>query len=513
MTARLVLVLGDQLSADLSSLRNAEPASTHVLLAEVEAEARYAPHHAKKLAFVFAAMRHFAADLRQQGFSVDYVPLTDPQNSGSLATELGRALNRHGLEAATITEPGEWRVRQELESWAAAQHVTLHWREDDRFLCSHSAFESWASGRKTLRMEHFYRFMRRRHDLLMEGDEPAGGRWNFDQDNRQPLPPPLARPRLPQPMHFTPDATTEEVIALVAQRFPDAFGELEPFWFAVSSADAKRAFAHFLRRALPGFGDHQDAMAEGEPFLYHAMISLYLNVGLLDPLQCCRDAEAAWRDGLAPINAVEGFVRQILGWREFVRGVYWRHMPDYAERNALGAALPLPDFYWSGNTGMRCVAETVDGIRRHAYAHHIQRLMITGNFALLAGLDPKAVCDWYLGVFADAYEWVELPNTLGMALHGDGGLLASKPYAASGRYIKRMSDYCRGCRYDPEDATGQRACPFNYLYWDFVARHEQRFARHPRMAVIYRNLARQRPERVERMRQLAAAARRNLDAL
>lgn len=511
--SQLVLVLGDQLSTSLASLRDADPAATRVLMAEVAAEVAYAPHHAKKLAFLFAAMRHHAESLRKAGFAVDYVELDDGDNSGSLTGELERALHRHGTMPVRITFPGEWRVKAEIERWAESTQVNFAWLADDRFLCSPEDFQAWARGRKTLRMEHFYRVMRRRHDLLMEAGEPAGGRWNFDAENREPLPPPLARPPIPRPMQFRPDAITRDVMRLIERHCPDAFGELDGFGFAVTPGNAKRAFSHFLKSALPRFGDHQDAMATGEDFLFHAVISIYLNAGLLDPLACCRAAEAAWRDGTAPLNAVEGFVRQILGWREFVRGMYWLHMPEYAGRNALEADLPLPEFYWSGETGMRCVAETVSGIRRNAYAHHIQRLMVTGNFALIAGIDPQAVCDWYLGVFADAYEWVELPNTLGMALHGDGGTLASKPYAASGRYIERMSDYCSGCRYDPGDATGEHACPFNYLYWDFIARHRARFEKHPRMAMIYRNLARQDPRRVARMRAKAAAARRDLDQL
>ncbi len=511
--SQLVLVLGDQLSASLASLRDADPASTRILMAEVAAEVDYAPHHAKKLAFLFAAMRHHAKALRKAGFEVDYVHLDDADNSGSLSGELERALQRHGSMPVRITFPGEWRVKAEIERWAESARANFAWVPDDRFLCSPEDFAEWARGRKTLRMEHFYRSMRRRHDLLMEDGEPAGGRWNFDAQNREPLPPPLARPAIPRPMQFRPDPTTRDVLRLIERRCPDAFGELAGFSFAVTPGNAKRAFSHFLKAALPYFGDHQDAMASGEDFLFHSVISIYLNAGLLDPLECCRAAEAAWRDGAAPLNAVEGFVRQIIGWREFVRGIYWLYMPEYAERNALEADLPLPEFYWSGATDMHCVAETVAGIRRNAYAHHIQRLMVTGNFALIAGIDPKAVCDWYLGVFADAYEWVELPNTLGMALHGDNGAFASKPYAASGRYIDRMSDYCEGCRYDPSDATGDNACPFNYLYWDFIARNRARFEKHPRMAMIYRNLARQDSERVARMRARAEAARRNLDRL
>ncbi len=511
--SRLVLVLGDQLSRRLSAVRDADPSATRILMCEVAEEARYAHHHAKKLAFLFAAMRAHARLLERDGFSVDYIRLDDPDNTGTLTGELERALARHPNSEVRITFPGEWRVQQAIEAWAGSGDVDFAWLPDDRFLSGIDDFAAWAKGRKTLRMEHFYRVMRRRHGLLMEGDQPAGGRWNFDADNRQALPPPLARPPIAAPMQFRPAAATQEVLAMVAHCCPDAFGDLEPFGFAVTAADARRAFAHFVKTNLPHFGDYQDAMANDEDFLYHSVISVYLNAGLLDPLTCCQQAEAAWREGRAPLNAVEGFIRQILGWREFIRGIYWLHMPEYAERNHLEADLPLPEFYWTGETGMRCLGETVASTRRNAYAHHIQRLMITGNFALIAGIAPKAVCDWYLGVYADAFEWVELPNTLGMALYGDGGLFASKPYAASGRYIQRMSNYCEDCRYDPADATGERACPFNYLYWDFIARHEAKLRGNPRMGMIYGNLRRMHPERVRLMRERAAVARRDLDAL
>lgn len=510
---QLVMVLGDQLSDRLSALRGLDPAETIVLMCEVAAEATCAPHHVKKLVFVLAAMRKHAARLRRLGFRVDYVTLDDPDNSQSLTGELARALARHGALPVRMTLPGEWRVLNAFQQFAGERELTLDWQQDDQFLCSREAFTRWAEGRKQLRMEHFYRHMRRQHGLLMEDAQPAGGRWNFDADNRKALPPPLARPQPAQPMRFQPDAETKALMELVETRFPDAFGDLHPFTFAVSVGDARRAFAHFLQSALPHFGDYQDAMSAADDFVYHAQIGQYLNVGLLDPLECCRAAEQAWRDGKAPLNAVEGFIRQVLGWREFVRGVYWMLMPEYAQRNGLGAERQLPAFYWTGDTGMRCLAKTVAGIRQNAYAHHIQRLMITGNFALLAGIRPSEVCDWYLGVFADAFEWVELPNTLGMALYGDEGVFASKPYAASGRYIKRMSDYCDGCRYDPAQAQGPKACPFNYLYWDFVARNAGILRSNPRMGMVLRNLERMPPERLAGLRAAARAALSDLDAL
>lgn len=513
MTKRLVLVLGDQIGEHIPALDGADPDHTRVLLAEVAGEVAYAPHHAKKLALIFSAMRHCAERLRGDGWQVDYVRLDDADNSGTLAGELDRAVAEHAPAEVRVTEPGEWRVREDLRAWGEQTGVDFAFVADDRFLASPEDFASWAKGRKTLRMEYFYREMRRRHDLLMEDGAPAGGEWNYDADNRKKLPPAAKRPRISGPMHFTPDAITEEVLELVRTHCADAFGELEPFWFAVTPGDAKRAFAHFLEYSLPCFGDYQDAMAEDEDFVFHSIISMYLNIGLLDPLECCRRAEEAWRDGVAPLNAVEGFVRQILGWREFVRGVYWLKMPGYAEENVLAADRALPEFYWTGETDMRCMRAAIDATRRNAYAHHIQRLMVTGNFALLAGIRPAEVADWYLGVYADAFEWVELPNVAGMALFADGGAFASKPYAASGKYIDRMSDYCRDCRYDVKTATGEDACPFNYLYWDFVARHRATLGNNARMGMMYRNLDKQDPERVAIMRAHAQRARDDLDAL
>ena len=497
MAGRLILVLGDQLSLNLSSLRGGNRANDVVLLAEVAAEADYVPHHRKKLAFVFAAMRHFAAGLAADGWRVDYVRLDDASNSGSLGGEVRRALARHGLSRVVVTEPGEWRLLSEMRGWPDAELLG-----DDRFLADRHGFAEWADGRKGLRMEHFYRLMRRKTGLLMDGDQPVEGRWNFDAENRKPAGDDLF---LPQPLRFAPDAMTREVLDMVATRFPERFGTLEPFWFAVTREQALAAFDHFLKVALSRFGDYQDAMLAGHRFLFHAVISPYLNAGLLDPLELCRAVETEWRAGRVPINSAEGFIRQIIGWREFVRGIYWWRMPGYERENALDAHRPLPDFYWSGETKMACMAACIGQTRDEAYAHHIQRLMVTGNFALLAGIDPHELHRWYLAVYADAYEWVELPNTMGMSQFADGGLLASKPYAASGAYIDRMSDYCRTCHYDVKAKEGPKACPFNLLYWHFIARHRTRLSRNPRMAQMVRTWDRFAPERQEKLSRGAEA--------
>lgn len=480
---RLRLVLGDQLTRDVAALRDCSDGDV-VLMAEVAAETTYVKHHKQKIAFVLSAMRHFADELRVEGIVVDYVKLDDPGNSGSIEGELQRAVERHKPAQVIATSPAEWRVLSNLR--ALDLGVPFEIREDDRFFTSAARFSEWAKDRKSLRMEFFYREMRRETDLLMEGDRPAGGQWNYDHDNRKRLP---KSQQLPQRYGFAPDGITSDVLALVRRRFTDHFGDIDTFEWAVTRKDALRALDDFLAHALPNFGKYQDAMATGEPFIFHALISVYLNAGLLTPREVCIAAEREYVEQRSPLNAVEGFIRQILGWREYVRGIYWLKMPDYAETNALNATRPLPWLYWSGDTDMHCMAEAIGQTKRTAYSHHIQRLMVTGNFALLAGVAPKQIAEWYLVVYADAYEWVELPNVQGMSQFADGGLLASKPYASSGAYINRMSDFCKSCFYDVKAKSGPTACPFNYLYWAFLIRNAQSLRNNKRMAMPYRMLA------------------------
>ncbi|WP_101066058.1 cryptochrome/photolyase family protein [Roseovarius salinarum] len=480
--------MGDQLSAGVSALRAADPARDIVVMAEVMDEARYVPHHPKKIALVLSAMRHFAEELRAAGWTLAYTHLDDPDNAGSIPGELLRRAAETGAGEVLATRPGEWRLIEALE--AAALPVRL--LPDDRFVCSLAEFDAWAAGRRELRMEYFYREMRRKTGLLMEGERPAGGKWNFDHDNRKPAP---AEMRRRAPPAFTPDAMTEEVLELVAARFHDNFGTLRPFGFPVTRAQALEALDDFARHRLPEFGAYQDAMLTGERFLNHAVLSPCLNLGLLGPREVCERVEAEWRAGRVPLNSAEGFIRQVIGWREYVRGIYFREGPDYTARNALGHARDLPAMYWGAPTGMACMAQAVAQTRDDGYAHHIQRLMVTGNFALLAGVDPAQVHEWYLSVYADAVEWVEAPNTLGMSQVADGGVVASKPYVSSGNYIDRMSDYCGGCAYAVKEKTGARACPFNLLYWHFLHRHRQRFETNPRMAQMYRTWDRMSEEK------------------
>lgn len=481
---KLILILGDQLSLSLSSLAEANPGTDLVVMAEVGAEATYVAHHKQKIALLFSAMRHFAAELRSQGHRVhyhDYDPLRPDQ---TLFDVLSRLVEDHHPECVLVTECGEYRLQHQINSWHSTLGVVVRVLADSRFICSQEQFEQWASGRKQLRMEYFYRDMRRRTGLLMQDSQPEGGLWNYDNSNRKPY---RGKPALPALPAFEKDETDLAVLALVEQHFSSHPGTLDNFNWPTTRLQALHALEDFLEHRLPLFGDFQDAMTQGQSFMFHSLLSTSINCGLLTPMEVCVAAQARYHGGLAPLNAVEGFIRQIIGWREYVRGIYWMKMPSYADENFLANSRELPSYYWSGDTRMNCMRECFNNTLDHAYAHHIQRLMITGNFALLAGVSPTQICDWYLAVYADAYDWVELPNTLGMVMHADGGLLASKPYAASGSYINRMSDYCRGCHYSVKTSTDSDSCPFNSLYWHFIDRHRAQFEKNPRMSMIYRS--------------------------
>ena len=499
----LVLVLGDQLDEALSALAGFDPAQDLVWMAEVAQESTHVWSARQRSVLFLSAMRHFAAQLRGRGWPLHYRRLDDADNRHTLADELTAAIATHRPQALVLTAPGDWRVLQAVRGVARAEGLVLDLRDDAHFYATVRDFASHAAGRRQLRLEYFYREMRRRHQVLMQPDgQPEGGQWNFDADNREAFGK-TGPGAVPPPSRFEPDAITAEVMALVDERLASHPGQTTPFGWPVTRVQALHALDEFITRRLPHFGRWQDAMWAGEPWLYHAHLSAALNLKLLNPREVVARAEAAYRAGQAPLAAVEGFIRQILGWREYVRGIYWTQMPGYAQRNALGADQPLPAFFWTGRTPMACLRDTLAQTLQHGYAHHIQRLMVTGLYALLLGVRPAEVHAWYLAVYVDAVEWVELPNTLGMALFADGllpdgspapgGGMASKPYAASGKYIQRMSNHCAGCRFDPAQSVGASACPYTTLYWDFLGRHAERFAGHPRMAMPLKNLARLNP--------------------
>ena len=485
----LVIVLGDQLDAHGSALQDFDPAQDVIWMAEVAQESTHVWSAKQRIAVFLSAMRHFAQDLRAQRLPVDYTRLDDPDNCGTLSMQLGNSIAQLRPAALVMTAPGDWRVLQDLRTVAAEHKLTLDLRDDTHFFSTVREFAAHAKGRKQLRLEYWYRELRHKHAILMDGKDPIGGQWNFDADNRESFG--KAGPQdVPPPTRFEPDALTREVIALVNTQFASHPGTLTSFGWPVTRAHALLALQTFIDQRLPLFGRYEDAMWSGEPWLYHSHLSCALNLKLLNPHEVVHAAQAAYRSGHAPLAAVEGFIRQILGWREFVRGIYWLHMPDYLERNALGANADLPAWYWTGDTQMACLKDAITQTLEHGYAHHIQRLMVTGLYALLLGVKPQAVHAWYLAVYVDAVEWVELPNTLGMSQFGDGGLMASKPYVASGKYIQRMGNHCKGCKFDPALSTGATACPFTTLYWDFLMRHEALLRKNPRMAMQLKNLSR-----------------------
>ncbi|MFM7185984.1 MAG: cryptochrome/photolyase family protein [Planctomycetota bacterium] len=497
MPGNLVIVLGDQLDRNGAAFDGFERGRDRVWMAEVAEESTHVWTHKARITVFLAAMRHFRERLLAEGIEPDYTKLAAaprPGEAADLAEALAASLRRLAKagwrpDRLVVVEPGEWRVREALRRAAADAGLPLEIRVDRHFFASVDEFAAHAKGRKQLRLEYFYRPLREKFGVLMDEGEPAGGQWNFDAENRGSFGK-VGPGVLPPPVRFGADAVTRGVIALVEKRFASHPGSLADFDWPVTPADARAALDDFLAHRLPLFGRYQDAIWTGEPWLYHSRLAQAMNMKLLDPRDVVAGAERAWREGRAPLEAAEGFIRQVIGWREYVRGIYWHFMPEYLDRNALGAERPLPGLYWTGDTDMNCLRDAVGQTLRYGYAHHIQRLMVTGLFALLFGVDPRRVHEWYLAVYVDAVEWVELPNTLGMSQFADGGVMASKPYCATGAYLDRMSNACKGCRFDPKQATGPEACPFTTLYWDFLARHEKLLAKNPRMTMQLKNVAR-----------------------
>jgi deoxyribodipyrimidine photolyase-related protein len=491
----LVIVLGDQLDLASSAFDGFDQKQDMVWMAEVAEESTHVWSSKPRTAFFLAAMRHFALALEAAGRPVCYTRLDAPgsaENAGSLARQLAVDVARLKPKHLVLTTPGDHRVLTMLRHEAKLHGLALEVREDRHFYSSLRDFAAHARGRKGLRMETFYRELRLRHNVLMQpppSREPEGGQWNFDVENRDAFGP-KGPQGVPARAWFEPDALTREVLSMVAVRFAAHPGQLDSFAWPVTRAQALVALAQFITQRLALFGPYQDAMWPGDPWLYHSHLSAALNAKLLNPREVVEAAQQAYQQGRAPLASVEGFIRQILGWREYVRGIYWLQMPQYLERNALQAHEPLPAWYWTGRTDMACLRDALEQTLQHGYANHIQRLMVTGLYALMLGVAPQQVHAWYLAVYVDAVEWVELPNTLGMGQYADGGYMGSKPYVATGKYIQRMSPHCKGCRYDPAQRTGDNACPYTTLYWDFLMRHETLLAGHPRMALQVKNVAR-----------------------
>lgn len=487
-TRNLVVVLGDQLDPESAAFDGFDPAVDRVWMAETCGESERVWSSKPRILMFLAAMRHFREEVLRRNWPLEYTGLDDG-GEPTLARQLASDVQRFRPERIVLLQPGNWQVEQEIKATIDQSGCAADMRRDRHFLCTHERFAEYANARKQLRQEYFYRWMRKQHHVLMEQEKPAGGQWNFDKNNRQTFGK-NGPGKVPSPLSFSPDEITRDAAKAVERHFPDHPGTLANFAFPVTTEQAREALHDFVENRLAAFGDVEDAMWTGYPFLYHALLSASMNLHLLNPKEVIDRVEEAWREDRVPLNAAEGFIRQVLGWREYVRGIYWHFMPDYADRNALDAEAALPDFYWTGETDMVCLRECIGQTLAHGYAHHIQRLMVTGLFALLTGVRPRAVHEWYLAVYVDAVEWVELPNTLGMSQFADGGIMASKPYVATGKYIRRMSNYCATCRYDPNKACGKNACPFTTLYWDFLMRHEAALRQNPRMNLQLRNLDR-----------------------
>lgn len=501
---RLIYLFQNHLSFDTPSLARYSHGDK-ILMTECRPELTNVPHHKQKIVLWLSAQRHFAEALRQRGYDVDYVTLTN----STITETLQEFLTRYQVSEIITCEPPEWRHIQEIKSWSTEFEIPTEILVDSRHPSRLRDFRDWATTQKSLVMENFYHRMRRQTRLLMEGAKPVSGKWNLDHSNRQAFE--GAPENIPTPPSFPPDALTQEVQTLVDREFPDHMGQTAPFNWAVTHEDAKQAQDYFMDQCLRDFGTYQDAMVTGQPFLYHSLLSPYLNLGLLDPIAVCQAAEKAYHSGQAPLNSVEGFIRQIIGWREYIRGVYWTFMPDYLDSNKLNHTRPLPWFYWSGKTQMTCLQQAITQTIDHAYAHHIQRLMITGNFALLAGVDPRQLHEWYLAVYADAFEWVELPNTIGMSQFADAGILGTKPYVSSGNYINQMSDYCQNCHYKVKEKAGKSACPFNYLYWDFLIRHQDKLKGNPRLGYAYNNISKYSENRIKEIQHDSAQFLKSLE--
>jgi deoxyribodipyrimidine photolyase-related protein len=484
-----VLILGDQLNLDSSALADFDPNQDAIWMAEVMEESTHVPSSKQRSTLFLSAMRHFAQSLKSKNWPVVYSKLDDADNTGTLAGELEKAIQANKPQQLVMTAPGEWRVLQSLRSVSKRLDVPLEIRDDLHFFSTVRDFSEHAKDRKQLRQEFFYRELRQKTGILMDGKKPVGGQWNFDEENRGSFGK-QGPGMLPSPLRFEPDPITLEVMALVKDKLKQNPGALNSFGWPVTREQALQALDSFIEQRLPSFGLYQDAMWEGEVWLYHSHISSALNLKLLNPREVVEAAEKAYQQGLVPLPAAEGFIRQVMGWREYVRGIYWTQMPDYLERNEMQANAKLPAFYWTGKTDMACLRDAIHQTLEHGYAHHIQRLMVTGLYALLLGVAPKEVHEWYLSVYVDAVEWVELPNTLGMSQFADGGVMASKPYVASGKYIDRMSNHCKGCKFNPALTTGPSACPFTTLYWDYLNRHVDALAKNPRMLMQLKNLNR-----------------------
>ena len=525
MTRNLIIILGDQLNLDNPALEDFDASQDQVLMVEAKAEATHVWSHKARIVLFLSAMRHFSERLINEQITPIYLKL-DEHDFASLKETWAHYIQLLTPEKVVVCEPGEYRIEQDLITLCKLTNTRLVIRDDTHFMCSKADFKHWAAGGKQLRMEFFYRMMRKKYNVLMQDGEPVGGAWNYDAENRKAF-----GKKGPQNLPAAPvvnvDTLTQEVIDLVVEYFPQHPGSLQNFIWPVNRESALVFLDDFIANKLVGFGEHQDAMWQDvqssmgnshSPYLWHSLLSTSLNLKLLNPREVISAAVAAYQKNHLQPNALslaslEGFIRQVLGWREFIRGVYWLDMPQMAQSNHYDHQRALPKWYWTADSRMNCMRQTIGDTMQHGYAHHIQRLMVTGMFGMLAELNPREVAAWYLAVYVDAVEWVELPNVAGMALYANGNRFTSKPYVASGAYIKRMSNYCSSCKYKPELKTGTNACPITTLYWNFLIKHHETFKQNPRTALMAKNVERFEQSDIQAIQSHAKHLLNHLDSL
>lgn len=506
---RLRLILGDQLNAAHDWYKETD-ADTLYLMAECRAETDYVRHHIQKVVGFFLAMRHFADHLREQGHEVLYLPLDGEQSRQSIADNVRWAIEEYEVECFEYQLPDEYRLDKELRKLCRELEIETTAVDTQHFLTERGGVAELFEGKKSYLLETFYRDIRKKYNILMEedGETPITGRWNYDEENRKKLP---KKESIPEVLHF--DRIVEDLVRMIEKQGVRTIGRIdaEHFSWPVTREECLQLLDDFTKKRLVKFGKYQDAMTDRHYLLFHSKLSFAMNTKMLHPLEVVNACIDAWReDDEIDIAQIEGFVRQIIGWREFMRGIYWAKMPEYAEKNFFGHSTPLPEWYWTGDTKMKCLHQAVNQSLDYAYAHHIQRLMVTGNFALLLGVHPDEVDAWYLGIYMDAIEWVEITNTRGMSQFADGGIVGTKPYVSSANYIHKMGDHCGNCPYDHKDKTGENACPFNSLYWDFYDRHEDKLSNNPRIGMMYHTWNRMDSDKQEAILKRAAYVKNHI---
>ena len=505
----LRLILGDQLNSQHSWFKNSDENIVY-LMAEMRQETDYVKHHIQKVVAFFLSMRNFAIDLKSKNHQIDYYHIFNKENPQDLEKLIKLNIAKHNIDKFEYLFPDEYRLDEQLKTIRKNLKIETEAFDSEHFYTTKNELATFFDGKKLLLMENFYRMMRKKHEVMMVGATPEGNQWNFDHDNRKKY---TGQVPIPKEKNF--DRNITDVLTEIESAGIKTFGNIDAKKFAwpTSRKECLEVLNYFCNNLLVHFGDYEDAMHTNEKFLFHSRLSFAMNSKMLSPSEVINavvDHYHANEEAIS-ISQVEGFVRQILGWREYIRGIYWKEMPDYATKNHLQNTNKLPDFFWTGKTKMTCMEKAINQSLDEAYAHHIQRLMVIGNFTLLTQMHPDDVDAWYLGVYIDAIEWVEMPNTRGMSQYADGGIIATKPYVSSGAYINKMSNNCANCHYNVKEKFGEKACPFNTLYWNFLDEKKEYFKKNQRMGMMMNMLGKMNPEELYKIKVKANEIIDNLD--